>query len=67
MVEHRADVLLALEAVEQYRIALHLGMRDFDRNRRTCIDVYSAKDRGHAAAGNQVIDAVIVEGIAGME
>ena len=39
MVQRRADILLALEAVEQYRIALHLRMGDFDRNRCTCIDV----------------------------
>jgi hypothetical protein len=42
-------------------------MGDLDRNLAAVLQVGGAEDRGHAAAGSEVIDAVVIELIARME
>src|SRR5207245_4606831 len=62
-----ADFLLTMKALEEDRVALHLGMRDLDGNRAAGAQVDAAKDRGHTAARRNAFDAVMIELIAGME
>ena len=64
MVEFRADIMLALKAVEEHRVAFHFRMRNFDGDRLARTRIYAAKDRGHAAAGNQLFNDVVVELVA---
>ena len=67
MIELGADLLLALEALEENRIALHLGMRNLDGDLAAGAKVGGAEDGGHAAAGHQGFDAVVIELVPGME
>jgi Fe-S-cluster-containing dehydrogenase component/anaerobic selenocysteine-containing dehydrogenase len=62
-----ANFLLPMEAVEESRVALHLGMRDLDGDRATGAQIRTAKDRGHAAACGDAFNAVVIELIARME
>jgi hypothetical protein len=67
MIELFADVLFAVEAIEQNRVGFHFRVREFDCNRAAVTFVGAAVNRGHAAAGDQALDAVMIEKIAGME
>ena len=67
MVELGADFLFALEALVENRVALHLGMRNLDGNLAAGEKVGGAEDGGHAAAGHQGVDAVVIELVPGME
>ena len=67
VIQLRADLLLPMEAVEENRVALHLRMRNLDGNRATGAQICTAKDRGHAAAGGDAFNAVVIELIARME
>ncbi len=67
MVELLADVRFALESVEEERIGLHLGMRDFDGDGAIVAKVGCLKDRGHAAARDELVETVMIELIAGVE
>src|SRR5712692_309133 len=64
MVEFRADIMLALKTLEEYRVAFHFRMRNFDGDRFARTRIRAAKDRGHAAAGNQSFNDVVVELVA---
>jgi len=44
-----ADPRLPLEAFEEDRVALHLGVRHFDRDRLVGPQIACPKDGGHAA------------------
>ena len=67
VIELLADFLLALEAVKQDRVGFHFLMGNLDRDGAPVARVRPAKNRGHAASGDQGIDAVMVERITGME
>ena len=67
MVEFLADLALALETVEQHRIGFHFRMRNLDRDLAAVAHIGGAKDRRHAAAGDQSFDAVVVKLFAGMK
>ena len=64
MIHHSADLGLALEAVEQHRLAFHLGMRNLDRHLFAVVQIGGAKDGSHAAAGHDGVNPVMVQGIA---
>ena len=67
MIELLADLLFALEAVEKERIASISGWGILMATDAVVAQVGGAEDGGHAAAGNEAFDAVVVELIAGME
>ena len=67
MVQLLADLAFALETVEQHRIGFHFRMRNLDRHLAAVAHVGGAKNGGHAAAGDQSFDAVVVELLAGMK
>ncbi len=67
MIEFLADLLLPLKAVEEQRVRFHLRMRNFDGDGAVVIDIGRAVDRGHAAARDQTVDAVVIEQITGMK
>ena len=48
-------------------IGFHFGVRNFDGDGAAVSQVGGAENRGHAAAGNQTFDAVMIELLAGME
>jgi hypothetical protein len=62
-----ANLLLAMEAVEENRVALHLGMRNLDGNRVPGAQIRTAKDGGHAAACSDAFNVVVIESVARME
>ena len=53
MIQLFADLGLALEAVEEHRVGFHLRMRDLDGDLAAVAHIGGAKNRGHAAAGDQ--------------
>ena len=61
MVELFADAGLALEAVEEDRIGLHIGVRNLQRHLAVVAHVGGAIDGGHAAAGNRLFNAVEID------
>ena len=67
MIERLADLLFALEAIEEDGIAFHFGVGDFDGDGAAGAKVGGAKDGGHAAAGDDAVDAVMIELIAGVD
>ena len=67
MIELLPDFAFALKAIVEHRIGLHFRMWDFDRDLAAIAQIGGAKDRGHAAAGDQAFNAVMVELVAGMK
>ena len=67
MVHQLADFFLAAETIEESRVALHFGMGDLDGNRPAVVEIGGAEDGGHAAAGSEAIDAVVIELVAGVK
>ena len=67
MIHQLADLFLAAETIEQSGIALDFGMRNFDGNGAAVVEIGGAEDGGHAAAGSQAIDAVVIELVAGVK
>ncbi len=67
MIELLADFFFALEPVEKDRVSFHFWMRDLDGDGPAVAQVRPAKNGRHAASGDQAIDAVMIELIAGME
>ena len=61
MIEFFADFLFALEAVEQDRVGFHFLVGNLDRDGAPVARVRAAENRGHAASGDQAIDAVMIE------
>jgi hypothetical protein len=67
VIELLADFFFALEPIEQNRVGIHFRMRNFDRDGAAIANIRAAKNGGHAASGDQAIDAVMIEQIAGLE
>ena len=67
MIELFTDVLFALEAIEKQRVGFHFGMRNLESHLPARLQVSGLVNGGHAAAGDETFDAVMVELIAGME
>ena len=61
VIELFADLLLALEALEEDGVALHLGVGNLDGHGLSGAQVGALEDRGHAAAGDQAVDLEVVE------
>jgi hypothetical protein len=66
MIELPADIRLAVEAIEEERIALEFGVRNLNCDLSAGANVRATKDRGHAAAVNQAIDPVVADPVAGL-
>ena len=56
-----------LEAVVRERVGFHLGMRDLDGDLAAVAQVGGSKNRGHAAAGDQFFNPVVIEQFAGVD
>jgi hypothetical protein len=67
VVELRADIRFAMEAFKKDGIALHLGVRDFDGYRASRAGVDSPVNGGHAAAGYELFDVIVIELIANVD
>ena len=67
MVELLADLLLAPEALQQNRVGLHLRMRNLHRHLPSVAQIRRAVERGHAAARNLRIQAVVVQRVSGFK
>src|SRR5579884_423675 len=67
MIQLFANFRLALKAFIENRIALHFRVRNLDGNQAARAQVGSAKDGGHAAAGCNAFNAVMVKLVAWME
>ena len=67
MIEFAADFGLAMEAIEEKRIALQFGMGNLEGHHASVAQVGGAEDGGHAAARDQAVDAVMIELVAGTQ
>jgi hypothetical protein len=67
VIQSLSDLLLALKAIEQGRIALDFRMRDLDGDLAAIPQIGSAKNAGHSTAGDETVDAVVIKLIAGMQ
>src|SRR5579862_4529534 len=67
MIEGLADIFLAVKTVEEDRVAFHFRMGNLDGDCPAGAKVGAAKDRGHAAAGDNAIDAVMIELFSGAD
>ena len=67
MIELFADAGLALEAVEEDGVGFHIGMRNLQRHLAAVARVRGAVDGSHAAAGNRLFNAVVVDLGTGLE
>ncbi len=67
VIELLADFALAMKTVEKHRVGFHLRMRDLDGDLASVAQIGGSKDGGHAAAGDQAFNAVMIELVAGME
>ena len=67
MIELFSDLLFAFEAIEEQRVRFHLRMRNLDGDGPVVIDIGRAEDRRHAAARDQILDAIVIEQITGMK
>ena len=67
MIEGLADFLFAVEAVEEDRIAFHFRVGNFDGDGAAVAEVGGAENGGHAAAGDDAVDAVVIELFAGVD
>jgi hypothetical protein len=56
-----------MEAVEENRIAFHLGMRDFEGYGAARPHIGGAENRGHAAAGSETVYPVVIELFPGVD
>ena len=64
MIEARADLFLAIEALVKYDVAFELQIRHFQRDRVTRQCVGSLENRSHATAGQQLIELILVQFVA---
>ncbi len=68
MIELLADFLLAMEAVEEDRVALHLRVRDLDGDLAVrCARSVARKMEAMPLRATSAFDAVVIELVAGME
>jgi hypothetical protein len=66
MIEVSAYFLLALKTFEENLVTLHLGVWKLDGYLPACPDVGGTINRGHVAAGNDGVNAVVIELVAGI-
>ena len=67
VVQFLADLLLALEALDQDRVGLHLRQRNLDGHLPAVVQVGGPVEHRHAAVGNGGLDAVVVERFSGFK
>jgi hypothetical protein len=67
VVQGLPDFFLAMEAVEENRIAFHLGMRDLEGYGTAGARIRSAENGGHAAAGSETVYPVVIELFPGVD
>jgi hypothetical protein len=60
MVHELADFFLAAETIKQSGVALDFGMWDLDGNQPAIVEIGALEDGGHAAAGSEGFDPVVV-------
>jgi len=66
MIEMSAYILLALKTLEENLITFHLGVWKLDGYLPACPGVGGTVNRGHVAAGNDAVNAVVIELVAGI-
>ena len=66
MVQFRADLFLAPKALVKSGIAFHFGVGNLDGYVAIVAQIGAAKNRSHPAASNELVDAVMVQCVAGM-
>jgi hypothetical protein len=67
MIHQLADFFLAAETLKQSGVALDFGMGDLDGNRPAVVEIGGAEDGGHATAGSQGFDPIVIQLVAGVE
>ena len=67
VVELLANLLLALEALQQNRVGLHLRMGHLQRDQLAAVQVRRPVERRHAAVGNGRLKPVVVQRVSGFE
>jgi hypothetical protein len=67
MIKGFSDVPFAIEPVEEDRVAFHFGVGNFDGDGLSGAGIGGAKNGRHPTAGNDTVDAVMVELFAGMD
>ena len=67
MIEFFADFFFALEPVEEDRVGFHFLVRNLDGDGPFVAQIGAAENGCHAASGDQAVDAVVIELVAGME
>ena len=66
VIDARADLAFALKAVIECGVAFDLRMRNLDGDRSAGGRVMRAVDRSHAAGGDEMVEHVLVQVIAGL-
>ena len=66
MVKFAPDRSFALEAIEENGVAFGFGMGNFDRHLFAGKRIGSAKNRSHAAFGDELVQLVMIEPVAGI-
>jgi hypothetical protein len=56
-----------MKPVEEKRVALHLKMRNFERDGALGAEVYAAENGRHTAGSYEVFNAVMIEKVTGMQ
>ena len=64
MIQPIADFLFALETIEEDLVAFYLGVRNLDRYLSARPEIGGAVNRGNITAGNNAVDAIVVELVA---
>jgi hypothetical protein len=67
MVHQLADFFLAAKSIEQGGVALDFRMRDLDGNSPAAVEIGGSEDGGHAAAGNEGFDPIVIQLVACVE
>jgi hypothetical protein len=67
VVEFFADSRLALEAVGEQRVGLHVGVGNLERHNPVVAQIRGAKNGGHAASRNRCVDAIGIDLCAGLQ
>jgi hypothetical protein len=66
MIQCSFDFLLAVETIGNGWVDFYLWVQHLNCNRMIRAEVSTAKDSGHIAAGNNAINAVMIEMVAGI-
>ncbi len=67
VIEKLANLLFALEALEEHRVGFHLRQRHLDRHVMAVVVVERLVQHRHAAGGNLRFDQVVVEHFSGFK